>query len=200
MTQNFKLPKKAGRPALKKCLRTPRVSPQKGFLLIELLVAMTLFSTIVAIAVGSFINVVRTQRQVSAISAAESNLGIAMEQMAREIRTGSSFCTGANELQCSCQINNECSALVFATAEGHNVEYSLNADSGILEKSVDNGTPQDITGGNVKVRYLNFFISQNVSDNYPRVTIAVGISPNEATLSGNVLNMETTVSARQINP
>lgn len=174
---------------------------RNGYLLIELLVAMTLFSIIIAVAVGSFINVLRTQRQVAALSAAQSNLGIVMEEMAREIRTGYSFCPsnadGSPDSVCNCNSENVCSALEFTDVGGDSIGYSVNA-SGVLEKSI-NGTAQEVTGGNVSVKYLNFILFGNIhGDSWnPRITITVGIKPNDASLSGNVLNLETTVSARQ---
>lgn len=189
-----------------------------GFLLIELLVAMALFSTIVTIAVGSFVNVLRTQRQVSALVAAESNLGIAMEQMAREMRTGSLFCIkqdGTTDPDCNSSIRScvvsvtggiICPNIKFTNAAGNSVKYSFDQNNGVLEKTVGyGGATQNVTGGNVKIRYLSFYLLWNSFQNggsgkYPRITIAVGISPNDVSLSGNVLNLETTVSARQINP
>ncbi len=154
---------------------------QKGYLLIELLVAMTLFSVIVVIAIGSFVSVLKTQRQVAALSAAESNLNVAFEEMAREIRTGYSFSSTNGSLS-------------FTSAEGKSITYSL--DGNILEK---NGLA--ITGNNVTVEYFNVVLFGNVAGDHwnPRVTVSVGIHSNEASLRGNVLNLQTTVSARQLD-
>jgi hypothetical protein len=90
-----------------------------------------------------------------------------------------------------------CSALAFTDAEGNSIVYSVN-ESGILEKSV-NGTVQEVTGGNVSVKYLAFVLFGNLHGDLwnPRITIALGMKPNDASLSGNILNLETTVSARQ---
>src|SRR5262249_39846319 len=63
-----------------------------AFTLIELLVAIALFSTLVAIATGGFVNALRSERQASAMMAAESNVDIALEEMAREMRTSYLFC------------------------------------------------------------------------------------------------------------
>ena len=152
-----------------------RHSPARGgFLLIELLVAMALFSTIVVIAVGSFINVLQTQRQVAALSAAESNLGIVMEEMAREMRTGSLFCIKSNgttdsncsseSLSCNLSLTEEtCPNVTFTHSDGNRIKYSLNSESGFLEKTIGTGNPQNITGGDVKIKYLSFYLYQDVS-------------------------------------
>jgi len=204
--QNLKSFKKDTSRALKKCFCAPWMKFRDGYLLIELLISITVFSIIVVIAVGSFVNVLRTQRQVAALSAAESNLGVVMEGMAREIRTGYLFCTDADgvtlDSACGCAVfgsEKVCSALKFIDAEGDNVEYSLNASS-VLEKSV-NGTAQEVTGNDVKIQYFNAILFGNSPTDHwnPRVTLTVGIHPNDASLLGNVLNLETTVSARQID-
>jgi type II secretory pathway pseudopilin PulG len=182
------------------------VASRSGYLLLELLIAMTLFSIIVLIATGSFVNILKTQRQVVALSAAQSNLGIVMEEMAREIRTGSLFCTkidGTPDPTCGCSIfgsSTVCSALTFSDSEGNNIEYSLNGANGFLEKTVSS-TAEEITGADVKVQYLKFILFGNIPGDHwnPRVTATLGILPSEASLSGNLLNLETTVSARQID-
>jgi prepilin-type N-terminal cleavage/methylation domain-containing protein len=207
--QNLKSFKKDIPQALKKCSCVFLVS-RRGQSFIELLAAITLFSIVVMIAVGSFVNVLKTQRQVAALSAAESNLGVVIEQMAREIRTGSLFCSDINgnpDPVCNCiaSIDAEgnsietCPTLTFIDADGNNVEYALNV-SGILEKSVGSST-QEITGSNVKVQYLDFILFGNSPTDHwnPRITVTLGMQPNDISPSGNVLNLETTISARQID-
>lgn len=209
--QNLKSFKKERLRASSKHSRAARAASQRGYLLIELMVAITIFSIVVVIAVGSFVNALRTQRQVAALSGAESNLDVALEQMAREIRTGSLFCVMADGITfdpaCGCSVHYDaqnnivetCSAITFTDADGNNVEYSLDTSS-TLEKSV-NGTAQEVTGSNVKVQYFNSILFGNTPGDHwnPRITITLGIHPNDASLSGNVLNLETTVSARQID-
>ena len=58
----------------------------------ELLVAVALFSILMSIAAGGFVRALRSEREVSAMMAAESNVNLALEQMAREMRTGYLFC------------------------------------------------------------------------------------------------------------
>lgn len=186
---------------------TARPASQKGYLLIELLVALTLFSVIVLIAVGSFVNALKTQRQIAAIAAAENNLDTVLEQMAREIRTGNSFSSGTGTFS-------------FINAEGDTVKYFLAPDNApdnanVLEKTVvpsgeTIGTTLPITGTNINVSYFNAILFGRVSsalfssggdsgDHWnPRITITLGIQPKEASLSGTVLNLQTTVSARHI--
>jgi prepilin-type N-terminal cleavage/methylation domain-containing protein len=178
-----------------------------GFLLIELLIAMTVFSITIAIATGTFINVLHTQKQVVALAGAQSNVSIAMEQMTREIRTGNSFNSCVSNDSCVTNLNcvfttlngtstEECKGIEFTNANGEKVAYYLS--NGILEKSVG-GTVQDLTSGDVTVKSLNFFFfgnTQNSQWDPPRITISISVHPNNSALVGNILNLETTVSQR----
>ena len=177
----------------------------RGFLLIELLIAMTVFSITIAIATGTFINVLHTQKQVIALANTQSNISIAIEQMTREIRTGNNFCVNSSQgcdPKFNCQYNTSdnvenCVGIEFTNANGEDIKYYIN--NGFLEKSV-NGTVEDLTSSDVSVKYLsfNFFGNTNSSKwNPPRITIAIGVYPNNSALKGNVLNLETTVSQRQ---
>ena len=64
----------------------------KGFTIVELLIAMSIFIILTSITAGGFINVLRNQRIVVALMAANDNMGLTIEQIAREIRTGYNFC------------------------------------------------------------------------------------------------------------
>ena len=57
----------------------------KGFTLVELLVAIGIFSILMAVGVGGFVHALHTQREVAALIATQSNASIALEQMARDL-------------------------------------------------------------------------------------------------------------------
>ncbi len=164
-----------------------------GFTMIELLVAIALFSIVVSIAVGGLVNAIRIQRQIAALIAANSNASFALEQIARDVRTGSDF-SGAN---CSGQ---QCSELDFMNAFGQATSYRLR--SGKIEKGT-NGAFQPVTGDNTAVQYLSFTLIGNLpGDGYPpRIIITLGVSPSSAAggASGIISGIETTVSARQLD-
>lgn len=186
--------------------------------MIELLVAIALFSIVVAIAASGFVNALRTQRQVSSLISAQSNVTLVLEQMAREVRTGYLFCHGlasttpnndpfSNDY-CGCNVDASnvwtCDALDYYNAAGGHVNYSLR--NGALAKSDTNAadpTAQSITGNDVSVKYLHFILYGNLEGDHwtPRVTVAIGVAPSSTDpgVSGDVLNMETTISARQID-
>ncbi len=165
--------------------KTSKTRP--GFTLIELLIAIGIFAIVVSIAVGGVARMLRTERQVLALIAANSNAGLVIEQMSREIRTGSDFFVGNGTTG---------DTLSFTNANGDAISYALSADN-VITRTV-NGTAQGITATNVYIQYLTFVLLENPTVNYPpRITIALGVSPtpvNGITLT--VTKLETTVSAR----
>jgi prepilin-type N-terminal cleavage/methylation domain-containing protein len=134
---------------------------KKGFTLIELLITVGLFTIIITIAVGGFTNAIRTQRQVSSLISAQSNVSLALEQMARQIRTGYLFCNtpgntnpvvanGPNgvDADCGCVLSSSidpsapwgawtCDPVDFYDAEGNKIIYERNNGSGLLPAARD---------------------------------------------------------------
>lgn len=157
---------------------------RRGFTLIELLVSIAVFSIVVSIAVGGFTRALRTERQVAALIAANSNASLVVEQIAREIRTGSNFsCSGV-----------PCTELSFVNARAENVTYRL-LDGAIEKRETDGVLFGQITAENINVHYLFFDLFENPAFP-PRITIRLGVSAREVGVQGSVTRIQTTVSAR----
>ncbi len=218
---------------------------RKGFTLIEMLVAIGIFSIVISIATGGFVSSLRTERQAAALISAQSNASLVLEQMAREIRTSSLFCHDeGNNAGLNDNCNNppysapgdpgfvsgctefdsryaysapdtipqgspgagdlpmwDCPSLDYLNAQGEHVNYSL--QDGALVESVDSSSTQSITGDSVTVKDLHFILFGNVEgDSWtPRVTVVIGVVPSstDPAVNSDVLNLETTVSARTID-
>ena len=133
-------------------MRNHFIKNKKGFVLIELIVALGIFSIIMAITTGGFIRFLKTQRQTSAFAFVNNTLSIVLEQMAKEMRTGKDFSTNG----ASCPPS---SALSFVNAKGANVAYYL--ENGTVKRGPDCSSGQGITGSKVFVGYLTFIVSNN---------------------------------------
>jgi prepilin-type N-terminal cleavage/methylation domain-containing protein len=161
---------------------------KKGFTLIELLVAITLFSIAISVAIGGFVRALRTQRELISLIAANSNVSLAIEQMAREMRTGKDFhCSNGSRF---------CDTLTFTNAESDTVTYAyheISAGDGYLTREAGSAGPEAFTAENVRIAYLHFDIPPTIP---ARVTIALGVGVHNPELQGNVTNIETTVSSR----
>lgn len=158
---------------------------QRGFTIVELLVSIALFVTVFTIATGSFIQSWRSQRITAALIAANSNASLAMEQMAREMRTGRSFSQSGNEIN-------------FINAKGEGVFYRWNAAEESLERSVGGLNFKKITADNVRVKNLNFRLFEgSPADPYPsRITLSLQVGAANTPITTPTVNLQTTVSSR----
>jgi type II secretory pathway pseudopilin PulG len=163
----------------------------KGFTIIELIVAIASFIIILSITLGGFTGALKTQRQTIGLINANNNASLILEQMAREIRTGYNF------------PNSTTQELKFTNSEGKNVCYKQNGTA--IVKGIDTGSGcssyKKITADDVEVKYLNFMITgENPSDNkQPFITILMGISSQEASVKGIVVNLQTSISPRPLD-
>ena len=172
---------------------------RSGFTLVELLIAIGLFSIVITIAMGGFVRALRSQRQVVALIAANSNVSLVMEQMSREMRTGYYFCETTLTTPCDPTNLN----ISFLNGKGENVVYYLEnspSGNGRIFRAVNGGQGSQLTADNVNIRNLKFNLFGGVSDpNYPaRVVIRASVSPagNSFNVSDVVTNIQTTVSTR----
>ncbi len=152
----------------------------KGFTLVEMMVAMSLFVIVVSIASATFVRSLRTQRQVSSLMAANENASFALERVVREIRTGTAFSGSGERLSFTNEANE---AVVYDVVEG------------ALRRS---GRP--ITASNVLVSYLSFSVRGNeVGDGRStRVTVFLGVSAR-GRMESFVTRLQTTVSSRVLD-
>lgn len=159
-----------------------------GFTLVELLIAMSVFIIITVVAVGAFIQSLKSERHIVTMIAVDNDLNSALEQMAREMRSGYLFTTSSQAVGVD--------ALHFINFSGASTTYGV--VSGTLARD-----GQAITSNNVVIKRLSFIVSQPgnpnaVSDTcYPwRVTILMGIGAAGASPAIPPTYIQTTVSSR----
>lgn len=185
------------------------MSGQRGFTLIELVVAVSIFALLVGTVAGVFTGVVRSQR--SSIAQAEL-LGEAqtfLELLEREVRTGfgSSFGQGTE------------SEFYFKNQEGWCVKYFRDSPAGALpqirraESRVAGCSPSSLSGGvnvsapDVSIDALEFVVttagvdpsSGLLTGEQGRVTVRVRACPRGVT-DERCLSTQTTLTSRQYGP
>lgn len=169
-----------------------------GFTLVELIISIAVFAVLVAIAMGGLATAMRTQRQTTALIMVNSNIPFALEQMAREMRTGNTFYCATTGPGAACPAGGS-EDILFTNARGDLIQYEYDATNKTITRSEGGGASVDITSRNVDVEYFEFYVLGNElsPDEYPaRVTIIVGAAPSETTIAGNIVRFQTSVSAR----
>ena len=188
-----------------------------GFTIVEMLVAITLFSIMVTIGVSGFAQALRTQRQTNALLAVNSSVSEVIEQMAREIRTGRNFCNSDTSTAVPCtngaDYSSGCAAseLAFINANDEQVIYYRDTDASgggaVMREAWKEVSaictqvgPDPVTADNVSVEELRFVLrGKEPSDSSQvRITLSLGIRPEDPSLSGiGLTTLQTTVSSRQ---
>jgi type II secretory pathway pseudopilin PulG len=158
-------------------LKTYNLKLRNSFTVVELLMAMSVFAILVTMAVGVFIQGLRSQRLLIYLMAVNNNAGLVLEQMAREIRTGYKF-------------NSSGGSLSFTNFEGENVSYSLAAGR-ITKNSIH------LTAPDANIRYLSFFVNQQQGNicNPWRITIFMEVASRKIGVV-QTAPLQTTVSSR----
>jgi prepilin-type N-terminal cleavage/methylation domain-containing protein len=156
---------------------------KKGFTLIEMIVAVGVFTVAITISLASFLNITAIQRKTSAMRTINDNLNFSLEIMMREIRSGTNYKVGGGG-----------TSLAIVNNYKKNIVYSLNTVNNQIERSEEGGPAIALTAPEVKITKLFFVVDSTFQ---PRVTVVVNGETGENEKSKSVFNLQTTISQRQ---
>ena len=116
-------------------MRTPRL--QRGFTLVEILVALMIFSIVVVVALAALIKIIDANKKSQTIQNAVVNMSFTMESMTREIRTGSTlYCvvlapnTDVSVTSLSSQNVSACNGVTGGSGNGVGFAFLSNTSGG----------------------------------------------------------------------
>jgi len=166
---------------------------QRGFSLVELLVAASVFTFVVVGVSQLFTQAMDLQRRATGYQKIQENALFFMESVAREIRVsaiqGSSGCSPT---------------LTMTHPTNGDVTYEYDRSSGVgtvtRVSTVQGGSPEPITSSDVDVEYLEFCVMGAGPDNQQaRVTVPLTLRAVSAKSSGQVsVSLQTTVVSRDL--
>lgn len=152
----------------------------KGFTLIELIVALSIFGLIIPATMNIFLSGIEGQRKSYAIQIAQENIRYALESMSKEIRM--------SRIKDTSTINT-LNITAYKSTGVEDVTYSLSSG-----KIMRNG--QAITSSKMNVTSMKFYLS-NVGDPSSTATIAIIMESLEGESQKRAkINLQTTVSTR----
>lgn len=139
----------------------------RGFTLIEMMVAVSIFAVVMLIGVGALLSLVQTNRRAQAINSVMNNVNAAVESMTRTMRVGTTYHCGAGGASIDAAQN--CATgdtyLAFESSSGDRtnandqVVYRLNASAKQLERSLNSGqTWVSLTSPEVSIDSFNFYV------------------------------------------
>ena len=160
---------------------------KNGFTLIEIIVAIGIFTAVITMALATFLNISNIQRKAGALRAINDNLNFAVEMMSREIRTGKNYCAS------SC-IG---SSFNFTNSQNESVIYRMVSNS--IERSSDGGASfLRLTSPEIDIDNLEFIVPSPAVSPQPRVTIILNGSVSDPKIGELKLNIQTTISQRKL--
>lgn len=170
-----------------------RCESGKGFTLIELVVAVGVFSIIMTLSSGAYLMMINVNRQAQALATGINNLSFALEAMTRDIRTGYQYdCGGLGD--CSAGA----SSFSFVDNTGVPVSYSLSG--GTLYRT-RGGVATALTDPSVAITTLAFYAYGTAplsggNTEQSRVTIVVAGTVPAGPGKTQAFNVETGATMR----
>ena len=177
------------------------LEPQKycrGFTLVELVIAVSVFSALIMILGGMTISAIKFQRTALATQAVLDNSRSVMEIMGRDIRLAAKDDDGncvASRTNYEVTGGNE---LKFENDRGKCTRYYVL--NGELKRDID-AVPETLTAAEtIRVDSLNFAVfGENGDDKtQPRVLVRLKVSATEADLGVNI-SLQTTLTQRELD-
>lgn len=163
---------------------------QQGFTLVEMIVALAVFSVVVTISIGALLSLVATNEQLQSERTVMTNLSFALDSVTREIRTGTAYyCVSGNAGSAPFTGNHEIlSERTNDCLDGNDTGRALHGIS-----FIESGDSITVNSGSA-TRILYYFDGTDSTNG--KLMRRVGDDPSQAiTSSGiNILNAEFTVS------
>lgn len=134
----------------------------KGFTIVEMIVAIGIFTIVLFIASSAFLAVVNADRKSRATRIAMDNLNLALEDMSRRIKTGKAYyCNGDSSTATTA--TNDCSTpssrIAFTEQNGTRTSYYLDTVNGVIWRSSGGGAPLAVTSASeMTINSLNFIV------------------------------------------
>lgn len=173
---------------------------EKGFTLVELLVAVSIFVVVAVFSMGAVISVFDANKKSQSTKTVVDNLNLSIENVARTVRFGSSYHCGSSGSFSSPQNCSSGDSLLAVTFNGSVLVYRLNGTT--IQKSTNGGLSYtNITSPDTVVQYLSFYVfGSSTSDTVQPYVVAVikgyvGTKPT----TQSIFSIETVMSQRTLD-
>lgn len=193
-----------------------------GFTIIEMLVSLALYTTVVTIAVGALLVLIAGSSRGQAEQSVMTTLTFALDSMTREIRTGSQYVCQSTTLsgQETFGTPNDCSSGAGSASnhgisfvEGGNsitggakrIAYYFDKNNATIMRRVGGADPESIISNTILVNRADFFVTGSTplsaagtDTNQPTVTIVIeATDESEPTAAPYIV--QTTITQRELD-
>lgn len=183
---------------------------QKGFTLVEMMVAIAVFSVVMVVAMGALINVISADQKAQSIKTAVDNVSFALESISKDMRVGTEYncfyngtwvgdCTGAGSTEISYYSPKEEKYVFYQYVSGtvgqiERCDGTKNFADGCTDFTA-------LTSSEVNITNLKFYVTgtaQNSVPNktQPRVIITLSGTAGAKASTQTSFDLQTSVSQR----
>ncbi len=174
-------------------------SARRGFTLVEMIVSIGLFTTVLFISSSAFLTVLNADRKSRSTRIAMDSLNISLEDMARRIKTGTTYSCGGSVLSLgTADCSSGGTSIAFTEQDGTTrTAYRLDGTTMTIKRQVGtSGTELSVVSPEIAINKLLFIVGGSAPNDslQPYVTILI-----DGTTTGKVFSrfsMQTTVTMR----
>lgn len=178
---------------------------KRGFTLIEIMVASSIFVIIIMLSSGSILTIFDANQKSKNLRSSMDNLNFTLESMTRAIRFGSSYhCSSSNPPTSSprdCDDNQAgSSTFYFLDDAGNQVRYTLN--SGTIYRSINGSSDYALTSSDITIDKLTFRVygSAIYPDLFqPQVIIVISGHVGTKAFTNSTFTLHTSISQRRFD-
>ncbi len=184
-----------------------------GFSLVEMLVAIAVFMSIMTIAITSLISIIGANKKAQSIKSTIDSVNFAVESISRDMRTGTDYeCPdGSGGWTKSCDLVNGNTAVRYEKSPSEDITYTFNGEQsdpsiGVLTKQINSGVPVDLISqdSSVNITDMKFYVigaenefNSTITDRtQPRVIITASGLISVNGMNDTLFNLQTNISQR----
>lgn len=171
----------------------------RGFTLIEIMTAVSVFAVVMVISMGAILGVFDANRKSDSLKTVMDNLNFAVDSMSREMRFGKNYHCGTGTLTTPQNCSSGGTLVSFLSSDGQQIAYRLNGTQ--IEKSVDGGSTYiAVTAPEINIESLSFYVlgasPAPANTLQPRVLIKIKGSAGSKAKTKSDFSLQTLVSQR----
>jgi prepilin-type N-terminal cleavage/methylation domain-containing protein len=196
-------------------MKTRGTQNEKGFTLVELIVAVGLFSVVMLVSVSALLSLVGANRKAQSLQSVMNNLNIALDGMVRSIRMGTTYhCDGATYTLLTTVRNCADGDVLFAfepfggssSNNGDQWVYAFippsGASSGYIQRSEDSGaTWLRLTAPEVSIDEMKFYVAGSTEGDFiqPKVVLELQGTVAGGTRAYSTFHIQATAVQRVLD-
>ncbi len=136
-------------------MKRPFSGFDKGFSLVEMLVAIAIFMIVVVTTLGAFLAMVDVNKKVQSVRNAMDNANLAMETVMRNIRLGYDYVEGSDGQSIMFRDQNGQDVVMYSRGIQPN-PYDSGQTIGIMYRTINSGEQVAITSPDINIEELTF--------------------------------------------